>query len=415
MPRKLPIPTTGKSKIWTDLLPADGLREHGRHIYMFRNVKTNQVIYTLYPRLVERNLKQLPFIGKHSVPPSVRPDHWTPFCRVGPFPSSDQGIHALRNLHEFRQLHQLCWKDSNPEFNQYGKKVLIKRLMDQKANSVADLAQVLLMQKSKARKMEIAEGHREDEQKRFLDKRWAELEAVAKTVDEGAIKDLEKKIRDCKSLLGETKGNAKESARLNAEIKEHKQEIRTLTWTQHIVRRQSRLQRRYEAKYEEVNQELRAQRKELRDKGKQNEALLIKKPRMPLNPIRKSLLPAALKSEPKSFNTELIEIHWANLEDAEYAEKWPSSAIHDTMERVIKKRRDGFVTELEWNLDTVQAQRQQAVDRLLQNPSQIDPVAFSDAPGAPDAIGTPVVMEPQKKTGIWQYIPNLNPFNRASP
>jgi hypothetical protein len=50
MPRKLP-PLKGNEKIWLDLLPPEPLRKHGRHIYMFRNTETNQILYTLFPRI----------------------------------------------------------------------------------------------------------------------------------------------------------------------------------------------------------------------------------------------------------------------------------------------------------------------------------------------------------------------------
>jgi allantoicase len=50
MPRTLPLPK-GNEKVWLELLPREHLRKHGRHVYMFRNTQTNQILYTLYPRI----------------------------------------------------------------------------------------------------------------------------------------------------------------------------------------------------------------------------------------------------------------------------------------------------------------------------------------------------------------------------
>lgn len=50
MPRHLPLPK-GNEKVWRELLPAADLRQHGRHVYMFRNTQTNQIVYTLNPRV----------------------------------------------------------------------------------------------------------------------------------------------------------------------------------------------------------------------------------------------------------------------------------------------------------------------------------------------------------------------------
>jgi allantoicase len=50
MPRTLP-PLKGNEKVWRDILPKESLQGHGRHLYMFRNTATNQVVYTLHPRI----------------------------------------------------------------------------------------------------------------------------------------------------------------------------------------------------------------------------------------------------------------------------------------------------------------------------------------------------------------------------
>lgn len=314
-----------------------------------------------------------------------------------------QGTDALQTLLSFRKLHQLCWKDLTPDFRIMGKKRLIKKLMNQKTNSVADLAKVLELQEQKAEEMQSASAQRLKEQKQFLDKRWAELEKIAKSVDQGAVEDLEKKIRDCKSILGEKTDDRKASARLQAQIQQYERNIPTLKWTHSVVQSHAQSQRQIDREYQKTVDKLEAKREKLRTAGQVAEAEAIKNPQKKDNPVRMSLLPAALKSRPKPFEVHTIDIEWADLEDANYAEKWPKSTVHGVMERVTAKRQAGFITEMEWDIEAIRAQQREEVGKLLQSPFSV----------ADEAV--PVVDVPSKKTGIWQFLPSFkNPLRRAS-
>ena len=126
---------------------------YGQHIYFYNNIRTNQVIYSLTRHLKNAaSLAQLPFLGKKTVPSRLRKDLWDPFCMVY-FPSPHAGLAAFRKLREFRVLHETNypldlitetegkWKGSLIPKSKRG-----KVLMNQKANSVADLAAVLQLQ-----------------------------------------------------------------------------------------------------------------------------------------------------------------------------------------------------------------------------------------------------------------------------
>ncbi|KAL8916687.1 MAG: hypothetical protein Q9172_006191 [Xanthocarpia lactea] len=123
------------------------LAQHGTQIFFYNNIRTNQIIYSLTRSLNNNtSLKQLPFLGKKTVPSHLRKDLWQPFCLVS-FPRPSQGLIAYRRLREFRRLHETSYplsliKQSNG--NLHSTKKRGKILMDQKANSVADLAAVLL-------------------------------------------------------------------------------------------------------------------------------------------------------------------------------------------------------------------------------------------------------------------------------
>ncbi|KAF6222342.1 hypothetical protein HO133_001428 [Letharia lupina] len=127
---------------------------YGQHIYFYNNIRTNQVVYSLTRHLNNAAaLSQLPFLGKKTVPSRLRKDLWNPFCMVY-FPSPHAGLAAFRRLREFRALHEKSypldiiretegkWKGSLLPKKRRG-----KVLMDQKANSIADLAAVLQLQK----------------------------------------------------------------------------------------------------------------------------------------------------------------------------------------------------------------------------------------------------------------------------
>ena len=126
---------------------------HGQYIYLYNNIRTSQVVYSLSRHLNNKDaLDQLPYLGKKTVPPRLRKDLWTPFAMVY-FPSPHAGLAAYRKLREFRRLHELEYPLSTiteTEGKHAGKLYPTKKrgriLMDQKANSVADLAAVLLQQ-----------------------------------------------------------------------------------------------------------------------------------------------------------------------------------------------------------------------------------------------------------------------------
>ena len=98
------------------------------------------------------SLDQLPYLGKKSVPPRLRKDLWSPFAMVY-FPSPNAGLAAYRKLREFRRLHETCCniediteKEGKYAGSLYPTKKRGKVIMNQKANSVADLAAVLWQQ-----------------------------------------------------------------------------------------------------------------------------------------------------------------------------------------------------------------------------------------------------------------------------
>ncbi|KAL9029831.1 MAG: hypothetical protein Q9196_001976 [Gyalolechia fulgens] len=141
------------------------LAEHGTQIFFYNNIRTNQIIYSLTRTLNNNDsLKQLPFLGKKTVPARLRKDLWTPLCLVQ-FPRPSQGLLAYRRLREFRRLHETSYPLSL--ITRPGSRHLLepkkkrgKILMDQKANSIADLAAVLALQKQGPSQEHIEEANK---------------------------------------------------------------------------------------------------------------------------------------------------------------------------------------------------------------------------------------------------------------
>lgn len=97
--------------------------------------------------LIQNNaaLKQLPYNGKKTVPAALRKDLWRPLCQITVSNAAD-GLRAMQALREYRKLHELSWPDHvarDANGRTLSQKARGRKLCDQKANSVADMAAAL--------------------------------------------------------------------------------------------------------------------------------------------------------------------------------------------------------------------------------------------------------------------------------
>ncbi|KAI9928129.1 hypothetical protein ASPWEDRAFT_50596 [Aspergillus wentii DTO 134E9] len=160
---------------------------HGKNIFVYHNIRTNQVVYSL-TRYLEKNsvLRQLVYHGKKTVPATLRKDMWVPYYSVH-FNDTKVGLRAYHLLREFAMQRQLAppremvtiseqflnqKRPRDPEearkFDEkfkdkvgwlMEKKDRARVLMDQKATSVADIAAVLAIQEEEI-KNGFADGKR---------------------------------------------------------------------------------------------------------------------------------------------------------------------------------------------------------------------------------------------------------------
>ncbi|ORX92437.1 transcriptional regulation of mitochondrial recombination-domain-containing protein [Clohesyomyces aquaticus] len=220
---------------------ADGATQHGRHVFIWQNTQTNQILYSFDPELKDSHLNQLPFIGKKSVPASIRPDLWRQYCTIT-LPTPEQGLYTYRKLREYTRLHYLGWDPKktkrwaeesensggsekslrwyqnikHPEGEDH-KNMNLKEdpaaaraeyrfperkkaltLMNQSRNVVEDLARVLFLQKERASEMQSEIETRKELQKEVFTNRLKKVKAMAKEVEEGAIPKFENRIADAK-------------------------------------------------------------------------------------------------------------------------------------------------------------------------------------------------------------------------
>ncbi|XP_014552355.1 hypothetical protein COCVIDRAFT_41463 [Bipolaris victoriae FI3] len=358
-----------------DVVDPEGTANHGEIIYIFRNTKTNQVIYSLQELLDNHHLDQLPFIGKHSKPPALRPDEWVPHCVVT-FPTSAQGHSAFRKLREFRKLHETAWDKTNPKMVSMDRKQRIKKIMDQRANTSADLAEVLRIQEEHG--IQAAEELLKREQKAtaVLDKRWQEIDALA-----NASLAKEKPTDNVKWLQGQIR-----SMDLKLKMRHHQSEAdqKSLKATKEALEtRLGKLQYaiRKAEQFKKLQQELtkkaapaqepgaEAKLNELRSKARVlDEALQNPDPSRPASDlemdaqllaqqrseidlleqafdakaqaesrdhyIARSVLPKALKKTPvRPYTLNGVSVQWADMQDALYAAgKWPDAIEHEPLE-----------------------------------------------------------------------------------
>jgi hypothetical protein len=348
------------------------------------------------------HLEQLPFIGRHSKPPALRPDEWIPHC-VLTFPTAEQGHNAYRKLREFRKLHELSWDKTNPEWKTAPIKVRMKNIMDQRANTSADIAEVLRIQELHGEQMQAAVDERQAKVTEFMDKKWADIDALAnaakaKAQETDNVKWLEHQIRSL-TLKANMKHNQNDAdqkrltkARIIQEIR-----LRKLQYAQRKTDQlktvQEELTRRAapaeewgaEGKLDELKEQASALKESLaipdgkiKDRADKRNLLARHESEITAlegavaaqaqleardNPIALSVLPTALKKIlPTPYTLDGLSIRWADIQDALYAAgQWPEPIEHEVLE--VNKARN----EVMWfSIEDAELDRWNKVDSILQ-------------------------------------------------
>ncbi|RMZ85591.1 hypothetical protein DV737_g646, partial [Chaetothyriales sp. CBS 132003] len=320
-------------------------RNQGLNIFAYFHVRTHQVVYSL-SRVLQASqvLPQLLFHGKKTVPSGLRRDHWRPYFSVH-FPSTPAGARAglvaYQRLREFSARRQLSpdldalrhteetvaqWfkredpidlhvkmldkKERPPKIGRVmGIGPRARKIMEQKATSVADTAFVLglAVQDIKAWTVDELRDRTHDRlkyelgwrgKKRLLQIRQAERQ---KADEIAARQELVTKSGGA-GLVALQKATAEEVALEYGGSVGRKKQVNGLA-------------------------ELETEIQSLEDYGKRLDEVEA----------------AATDEEKKQLLNELAEIQvlWADMRDGTYAQSWPDTVFHDDMAYAAQSWRNG--------------------------------------------------------------------------
>jgi len=287
----------------------------------------------------------------------LRKDLWRPLWTLS-IPEGEhadaQGRHVFKKLREWRKLHETSWerpallslnhskkeierleeqlrdRGGSKKENVYDvikhkkKKLRVAAVLDQRANSVADLAAVLAAQealgaKTLQQKNEEAKSRRAYQVQTMID--------MAKEVEQGAIDEMDVHIEQLREQCAKPL-----SADDPAEVSKtplRKQLVKVLARRKKMESASVYVER---AK-EELKEELKESKVQLSPE-QQDARLREILPDFPTPSTIPKRGPSRARLEREKapvFSTEGIVIKWANHLDAEFAESWPETINHQPM------------------------------------------------------------------------------------
>jgi hypothetical protein len=325
----------------------------------------------------------------------------------------------------------MAWNKTNPKWKSAPIKERIRKIMHQRDNMSADLAEVLRVQEKHGAEMAKALDAQNQKAIEYLDKRWAEIDALASVAAAKAqvadnVKWLEHQIRSLTMKLN-MKHNQNEADQKRLKSAKIIQEIR-LRKVQYAQRKAEQLKdiQADLAKTAAPANEVGAQEKlaELRDQASVLKAALANpgptrtqrahisdghllaqheseiktlehafeaKSQLEARDhhIARSVLPPHLKKPlPTPYTLEGVSVQWTDLRDALYASgKWPASIEHEPLEMHKIRNEVALVSADEYAYR--QSEEVHDIMEFLRSEAQPEP-------------------EPEPETGVMKYL--SNPF-----
>lgn len=376
----------------------------------------------------------------------MRPDEWTPHCVIT-FATPEQGHNAFRKLREFRKLHEVAWEKTNPGWKQLKIEQRIKKIMDQRANMSADLAEVLRIQETHGAAMATALEEQQQRAATFMDTKWASIDAVAnaavtkeKTAD--SVKWLEHEIRrltqklKMKHLQKDADQKALEAARAS-----HETRLKRIQYALRKAEQFKNIQAELAAKAAPANEagaedslaELRSQVAILRealenpDPTRSQEDLdvdadLIERHTAEIQTleeafeakkqvetrdhyIARSVLPQILrKTLPTPYTLAGVNVMWADMQDALYAaDSWPDAIEHEALTINAVRDATAFLSAEQFDIE-----KRNEVGSILR---ALRPEAETEEEKS--ELYTKLEEPVSQKTGVLGMLGRVNPFKRA--
>lgn len=321
--------------------------------------------------------------------------------------------------------------------------------MDQRANTSADLAEVLRIQEAHGDKMIEALEEREQKVTDYLDKRWQQIDtlanaAMAKEKDADNVKWLEHQIRSLGfKLRMKHNQNDADQKRLQSAKSSLESRLRKVQYAQRKAEQLKNIEQDLtkraapanEAGAEEKLAHLKERARlfsnalENPDPTRSAEDLAVDKDLLAQHQsdiatleqafeakkqlesrdhyIARSVLPPIFKKAlPKPYTLEGVSVRWADMQDALFAAgQWPDMIEHETL--ALNKVRDNvaLLSAEEFEIET-----NNEVGQILRTLRPED--ELTDAPPQRHTAPAP---EPEEKTGIFKYLPAIpNPFKSAT-
>jgi hypothetical protein len=373
----------------------------------------------------------------------LRPDEWVPHC-VLTFPTAGQGQNAFRKLREFRKLHETAWDKTNPEYIRLKRALRIKKIMDQRANTSADLAEVLRLQQEHGDTTTEKQLEQEQKAAAYLDKRWEQIDALAnagliKAKPTDNVKWLEGQITSMDLKL-KMKHNQNEADQKR--LKAAKESLKTrLGKMQYAIRKAEQFKTMQqdlakaaapaneigaEAKLAELKSEARVMQEALENPDPTRSELDLQTDRDNLvyheidihnlegafeakkqsesrdHYIARSVLPKALREKPVApYTLTGVSVRWADMQDALYAAgQWPEVIEHEPLE-INKARGETLLLSAE-EYEYEKSKDVSKIIEALYPREEIRELAYE-----------PVDVAPALRSGVVGLLPKRNPFKSA--
>ncbi|CAG8469912.1 2926_t:CDS:2 [Scutellospora calospora] len=301
--------------------------------------------------------RQFPDTGANTSFTHLRKDLWRPLWTLS-IPEGEhadaQGRHVFKKLREWRKLHETSWeppallslnhskkeierleeqlrdRGGSKKENVYDvikhkkKKLRVAAVLDQRANSVADLAAVLAAQEALGAKTQQSKNEEATSRRAYQVQTMIDL---AKEGEQGGLKKIDQEIQQLQKQHAAS-SNADEPAemsktQLRKQVNVLKARKDKMDWSMDQVKR---AKEELKEGSKESNVELSPEQQDARLRE-----MLPDYPMPRTLPKRGPLRARLERGKAPVFSTEGIVIKWANHLDAEYAESWPETIDHQPM------------------------------------------------------------------------------------
>lgn len=368
------------------------------------------------------------------------------------FPSPEQGHQAFRKLREFRKLHEVAWHRTHPQWLKLSREQRIQKIMDQAANTVADLAAVVTHQQKQARLMKRTSEQHEQRMTEYMDTRWRGIQELAALSTRKDKRDgdnpkwLTTQISNLEWQLNlkhnQDEGNQR---RLNTAKRSHEIRLRKIELAQRKAEQYAEWETNVSKKAALANtagaeqrlEELIEQRDQLKEdlanpdpeatpEEVEHDRQTLSSHHSEINRLQlsfaakeeldtrnhyipRSILPLKLQKEPPTpFTMDGMTIRWVDLRDLEYARSWPEAVVMDILPVNAAKQEVAFLNQADYHA----AVQDEVANILGEKRASSSSPAFGS--GLPSTIDGAAVQPEEKKTGVLGMVSRLNPFAKRA-